>query len=103
MAAGAFDIDPLALERAGQVTADGLQVTGEITAGERDVRFHDFLWRSGSDHMSTQFPRAGTEVDYVIGMTDGVFIMLNHEHRVAKITQRLHRFDQPLVVALMQA
>ena len=35
-------------------------------------------------------------------MTNGVFIVFDHQHRITEVTQRFERFDQPLVVALVQ-
>ena len=35
-------------------------------------------------------------------MADGVFIVFDDEHGVAEIAQRFERFDEALVVALMQ-
>ncbi len=39
----------------------------------------------------------------MVGMQDGVFVMLDHEHRIAEVAQVLQRVEQPRVVALMQA
>ena len=46
---------------------------------------------------------AGTHVDQVVGGPDGVLVMLDHDHRVAEVAQPLQGFQQPVVVALMQA
>ena len=35
-------------------------------------------------------------------MADGVFVVFHHQHRVAEVTQRFERLDQPLVVTLVQ-
>ena len=39
----------------------------------------------------------------VIGGADGVFIMLDDNHRIAQITQMNQRAEQTFVIALMQA
>ena len=57
---------------------------------------------SGGDHMAAQFAGAGAEVDHVIGMADGVFIVFHHQHGITEVTQRFEGLDQPLVVALVQ-
>ena len=47
-------------------------------------------------------PRAGTQVDDVIGGADRVLVVLHHEHRVAEVAQLPQGREQPLVVALVQ-
>ncbi len=103
MTASALDRDPVALQRPRSVAADGPQLAGEIAAGERDVALHDLLGCAGGDHVAPQFARAGTQVDHVIGMADGVFVVFHHQHRITEVTQRFEGFDQPLVVALVQS
>ncbi len=102
MAAGALDGNPVALERPRCVAADGLQFAGEIAAGQRDVRLHDLLRGSRGDHMAAKLAGAGAQVDHIVGMADGVFIVLHHQHGITEVTQRFERLDQPLVVALVQ-
>ena len=46
---------------------------------------------------------ARADVDYVVGNADGILVMLDHDHGVAEIAQPLEGFEQPRVVALMQA
>ena len=53
--------------------------------------------------MPTAFARAGTNVDDVVGVADGVFIVLHHHQRVALVAQALQRTQQDLVVARVQA
>ena len=45
---------------------------------------------------------ARTDIDHVIGGQNGVFVMLDHNDRVAEIAQMLERFQKPGVVALMK-
>ncbi len=45
---------------------------------------------------------AGTQVDDVVGLADGVLIVLDDDDGVAEIAQIDQRVEQPLVVALMQ-
>ncbi len=46
---------------------------------------------------------AGADVDHMVGDADGVLVMLDHDHGVAEIAQALEGFEQPRVVALVQA
>jgi len=47
--------------------------------------------------------RAGPEVDDIIGVPHGFFVMLNHEQRVPARLEALERVEQLLVIARMQA
>ena len=49
------------------------------------------------------FARAGTDVDHVVGNADRLLIVLDDDHGVAEVAQPHQRFDEPSVVALMQA
>ncbi len=46
---------------------------------------------------------AGADIEHVIGQPDGVLVMLDHDHGVAEIAQPLEGFQQPRIVALVQA
>ena len=48
-------------------------------------------------------PGAGAEVDDVVGVADRVLVVLDDDHRVAEIAQALERFEQAVVVALVEA
>src|SRR5437879_1910383 len=63
----------------------------------------DFNERSRHDHLTAMHTRARTKVNDVIGATNGVFIVLDDQHRVAEIAQAFQRLQQSLVVPLMQA
>jgi hypothetical protein len=64
---------------------------------------HDLLWRAVGDEMAAVLAGPGAEIEDVVGLTDGVFIMLDDEHGVAEVAEVFKRFDEALVVALMQA
>ena len=40
---------------------------------------------------------------HIVGDADGVLVVLDHDHGVAEVAQPLQRFQQPRIVALMQA
>ena len=46
---------------------------------------------------------AGADVEHVVGGADGVLVVLDHDHGVAEVAQALQGFEQPRVVALVQA
>ena len=64
---------------------------------------HDFIGRARGDQFAAVATGARTEVDDVVGAADRFFVVLDHEHGVAKIAQRFERLQQALIVAMMQA
>src|SRR4029078_1237998 len=53
--------------------------------------------------MATMNARRRADVEDVVGGTDGVLVVLDHNHRVAEVAQALEGFEQPRIVALVQA
>ena len=53
--------------------------------------------------MAAMHAGAGADVEHVIGEPDGVLVMLDHDHGIAEVAQPLQRFQQPGIVALVQA
>ena len=53
--------------------------------------------------MAAQLARARTEIDHVVGMADGLFVVLDDQDRIAQVAQGFESLDQALVVALVQA
>ena len=56
----------------------------------------DLLRRPGRDHLSPGLAALGPEVDYPVGLLDHVQVVLDHEHRVARVdepTTGLHFAD----------
>ena len=49
------------------------------------------------------YPCAGADVDDVIGVANGVFVVLHHDHRVAEVAQVIEGVEQSRIVALMKA
>ncbi len=47
--------------------------------------------------------RAGSQVDHIIGSQHNVLVVLDDQNRIANVGQFAQRFDQALVVALVQA
>ena len=56
-----------------------------------------------SDDLAAVDARAGADIDNIVGLPHRVLIVFNDDQRVAKITQPLHRCNQLIVVALVQA
>ena len=55
------------------------------------------------DDLTAVHAGARSDVDDVVGATNGFFVVLDHDHRVAEVAQVHERTQQPCVVALMQA
>ena len=76
---------------------------GEILAGEAVGAAQDILQGSLRDDLATVDARTRAQVDDMVGMADGILVVLDDDHRVAEITLPLERFQQPVVVALVEA
>src|SRR5262245_412993 len=59
--------------------------------------------RTRGDQFAAAIPRAGSQIDNVLGAADRVFIVLDDEQGVALGPQALERAEQDAVVARMQA
>ena len=75
----------------------------EILAGQRIRVGHDVGRRAFGDDAAAMDAGAGADIDHVIGGADGVLVVLDHDHGVAEVAQPLQRFQQPRIVALVQA
>ncbi len=102
MAFRAFHRDPFAGERARRDAMQDGHFAGEILPGQRRRGLHD-LRRSAFGHkMAAELSGSGAEIEYVVGVTDGVLVMFDDEHGVSEIAQRFERGDQAQIVALVQ-
>ncbi len=45
---------------------------------------------------------AGADVEHMVGGTNGVLVVFDHDHRVAQVTQAFQGLQQAVVVALVQ-
>jgi hypothetical protein len=76
---------------------------GQVGAGQRVRVGGDLLRRAFGDHPAAVLAGAGAHVDHVVGHADGVFVVLDDDHRVADVAQAAQGFEQAVVVALVQA
>ena len=76
---------------------------GEIAAGERLGAGHDLCRRALGDDVAAQAAGAGAEIENIVGVADGLFVVLDDEDGVAQVAQPFEGLDEAVVVALMQA
>jgi hypothetical protein len=76
---------------------------GEIGAGDRVFVLLNLIGRAFGDDVAAVNARGWAHVDDVVGGEDGFFVVFDDEHRIAEIAQADQRFEQPRVVALVQA
>ncbi len=62
-----------------------------------------FIERSLSYHMTAVNTWSGSHLDDMVGSTDGIFVVLHHDHAIADIAQLLEGGDHFDVIARMQA
>ena len=100
--AGAFDADKFAVALAALGRNFNLPGTVQIL-GRQTVRImQNFFHRTLGRNKTALLAGAGPHVNQIIGGTDGVFIVFNHNNRIADVPQPGQRFQQPVVVALVQ-
>ena len=76
---------------------------GETAAGRRVRKPRQFGRRALRHQPAAARPRAGTQVDHMIGAANGVFIVFDDDQRIALGAQPVERIEQGDVVARMQA
>ncbi|MNN82605.1 hypothetical protein D3C81_1995550 [compost metagenome] len=64
---------------------------------------HDFGRRTFSDDMPAVHASTRPDIHYIVRQADRVFVVLDHNHRVADVAQVLEGAEQPVVIALVQA
>ena len=101
--ARAGDGEPFAGERARLGALQHGGGAAEVAAGERCGRGHDLFRRAFGDDIAAQAACAGAEIENVVGVADGVFVVLDDQHGVAEVAQFFEGLDQAVVVALVQA
>ena len=69
-----------------------LAEAGKVLAGEAGAVAHHLLGCALGNHMAAQRAGAGAHVDQIVGRADRVLVVLDHQHRVAEVTQAGQRF-----------
>ena len=75
----------------------------QVAPGLRIGLGADVSGRALRDQTATALTRTGANVDDVVGVANGFFVMLDHHQGVALVTQGFEGLEQDLVVARMQA
>ena len=101
--AGSGNGEPLAGEGARASALQHGGRTGEIAPGERLGAGHDFSRGALSNDLATQAACAGAEIENVVGVPDGLFVVLDDKNGVAQVAQFFESLDEAVIVALMEA
>ena len=80
-----------------------LEQPAQIFSGQRVGICKDGGGQAFGDDAAAGFSRSRAHVDHMVRSEDGLFVMLDHDDRVAQVTQSFKRFEQSCVVALVQA
>ena len=75
----------------------------KAAAGRRDPGGGKFRGGSLRDHVAAARTRTGTQVDHLVGAANGVFVVLDHDQRIALGTQLVQGAEECGIVAGMQA
>ena len=96
---GAQNLDSFSV-RAAPFDRDGdFGNTRKITTGQRIRRGGNLVRFPDSDQVATGVSGAGTEIDYVIGAANGVFVVFDDENCIAKIAKAFQRIEEAIIVA----
>ena len=80
------------------------QLALQVGAGQRSVAVRQQIRRRAlEDQLAAVLPRAGTEIDHVVGGPDRLLVVLDDHDGVAEIAQARERREERAVVALVQA
>src|ERR1700682_2240937 len=100
---GATHNDHLAVTLAAPPRQRDRSLTAKKRARDRLGRFQDVVERPGGDNVSAVLAGSRSDVDDEVGRPHRLFVVLDHDHRVADVSQRQQRGDQLSVVSLVQA
>ena len=78
-------------------------LAAEVLPGQRLRRGLDLLRRARGGDRAAELPRAGPEIDQVVGRLDDLAVVLDQDQRVAQVAQVPQGPEQPGVVARVQA
>src|SRR6059058_5307870 len=78
------------------------RTSAKIIASQRILRAQDVLESSLCHDLTSTRPRARTEIDDVVGSSNRLFIVLNHDDGIPNVAQFSQGSEQPCIVALMQ-
>ena len=74
----------------------------QILSREGEFMGQQFFGRTGKNDAATVHTRSGSHVHNEISIANGVFIVLNHQNRIAEIAHFNKCFQQSLVIFLMK-
>ncbi|KAF1065940.1 MAG: hypothetical protein GAK45_02062 [Pseudomonas citronellolis] len=104
VAARALEFEQLLLVARGALRGhDDLGATGQVCAGNRVRVIHHLLWRAFGDDLPAMYAGTRADIHHIVGETDRVLVVLDHDHRIAEVAQMGEGAQQALVVALVQA
>ncbi len=96
-------VSQLPVSGAGFCAGEDLDFAGEVLAGDGRWVVHDLLRGAFGDEVAAVLAGAGAEVEDVVGVADGVFVVLDDEDGVAEVAEVFEGGDEALVVALVEA
>ena len=102
IAAGAGNFKSLALTFIALFGNNNTALAGHELSGNGIFVGFDLLGSAFGNNFATMNTSPRTYINNMIGRGYGIFVMFNHNHCIAQITQAYQGFEQALVVALMQ-
>src|SRR5262249_32098646 len=75
---------------------------GDVFPGKRIGRLCNPVRSAGCHQMPAVLAGAGSQVDYIVSATDGLFVVLDHQNSVAEVAQILQCRYKTRIVAMVQ-
>ncbi len=101
--AGALHGDELAGALAAPLRERDFAAAAEVVGGDAGGAGEELFERALATISPPWTPGAGAHVDDMVGVADRVLVMLDDDHGVAEVAQALQRFEQAVVVVLVEA
>ena len=79
-----------------------LDFAPHVLRGQRVFGFQQLFRSARKNNFAAVDARAGTEVDHVVGLADGLFVVFDDDDRITEIAQLFKRGEQAVVITLMQ-
>src|SRR5262249_35605912 len=76
---------------------------GEILAGQRMLIRHDIGGRACRHDLAAVDASPWSDIDDMVGGADRILVMFDYNYGVAEVAQPLEGFEEPRIVALVQA
>src|SRR4029078_9696752 len=94
---------PVTVLPAAELGQGYLLQSNKVLPGQRARIGHHLFRRSLRDDLAAMHSGARSDIDDIVGRPDGIFVMLDDDHRIAESAEMNKRCEQAGIVALVKA